>query len=924
MRFWRWRPRARWVMVAIALLAFALRYYRIGEAGYWQDEAYTLRYLTYFMWHILDLRVPAIESVPPLYFVLATPWSWLTGLSELALRFFSLAFGLLSVPLLYQIGRRLAGARVGALAALILALNPFNIWYSRDARFYSMAVFLALLSFVLFLDLLDRRPREGRRRWVAFGLVTLLGIYAHYYHLGILAAQDVLFVLLQQRQLHRVKPLIATNIAVGVGFGLWVLRTSWDKVAVMGGGSQWPTLPEAAVGTAIEYTVGRFIDPPLAEPLTVAFLALALLGAVALAFGALPLPGRSPVGRRGRALIVVGWLAIPILGVLAFFPISGRFTFHARYFIMISPPLYLLAAAAIARLARPWLPLGALALAAVSGVLLWSDYRAVTDPRFANPNYRLVAAHIEAHERPGDVIVARNDWAFLPFGHYYHGAAPLHTAGIWMDQPEAAALVADLARDYRRIWWLPAGGINEAPEAWLDANACRVESRWFDNARAALYAVPSATAPPTVPVGVRFGSAVVLDGYSLGATPITVGEAMCLRLSWRAVAALGDYKLTLRLFDAAGHQLAQVDGRPQGGQRPTPTWRPGEAVTDSYGVVVPPGSLPGRYEMRVGVYDAAGGAALDAFDAAGRPLGVLVPLTRFDVIPAATAPSLAEVGFVTGSPPRPTKTPQALPGGLELWDVELPDSALRPGDRLSVGLWLRATTAPASDLAIGIGLVDLNGTVVARAVGSQMGEVYPTTRWRTGEVVHDFVDLRVPPSIGGRHTVRLEIGGENETVPPLAMVNLGEIRVLSRDRQFRVPVTAKSYRPVGVVLGDLAKLVSYEAVEAAPGAAVEVRLLWQALAQTETSYAVFVHLVDAAGRIVAQHDSLPADGFAPTSGWVETEYITDRHPLRLPATVRSGDTLRLLVGLYNPATGQRLSASGGTADAIALGSIAVR
>ncbi|MCB8929437.1 MAG: hypothetical protein H6652_27850, partial [Ardenticatenaceae bacterium] len=86
-------------------------------------------------------------------------------------------------------------------------------------------------------------------------------------------------------------------------------------------------------------------------------------------------------------------------------------------------------------------------------------------------------------------------------------------------------------------------------------------------------------------------------------------------------------------------------------------------------------------------------------------------------------------------------------------------------------------------------------------------------------------------------------------------------------------------------------------------------LLWRAESEMPTSYRVFIHLVNADGQIVAQADGEPANWSRPTTGWVPGEYILDAHTLSLPPDLPPNASLR--IGLYDPATGQRLQTEGG-------------
>jgi hypothetical protein len=91
-----------------------------------------------------------------------------------------------------------------------------------------------------------------------------------------------------------------------------------------------------------------------------------------------------------------------------------------------------------------------------------------------------------------------------------------------------------------------------------------------------------------------------------------------------------------------------------------------------------------------------------------------------------------------------------------------------------------------------------------------------------------------------------------------------------------------------------------------PGQTLNVVLAWQAdpSVTSRPDYTVFVHLVDASGALIAQHDDPPASGYAPTSSWRPGQLVYDDHTIVVPPNAPAG--LRLVqVGLYLPSTGQR-------------------
>jgi hypothetical protein len=93
-----------------------------------------------------------------------------------------------------------------------------------------------------------------------------------------------------------------------------------------------------------------------------------------------------------------------------------------------------------------------------------------------------------------------------------------------------------------------------------------------------------------------------------------------------------------------------------------------------------------------------------------------------------------------------------------------------------------------------------------------------------------------------------------------------------------------------------------------------VDLQWQAQQPPSADYHVFVQLLDANGERLAGADSAPMLGLRPTSGWTTGETVSDRHAFMLPPHVMPG-RYRLVVGLYDPATGQRLTLTDGATTA---------
>jgi hypothetical protein len=136
---------------------------------------------------------------------------------------------------------------------------------------------------------------------------------------------------------------------------------------------------------------------------------------------------------------------------------------------------------------------------------------------------------------------------------------------------------------------------------------------------------------------------------------------------------------------------------------------------------------------------------------------------------------------------------------------------------------------------------------------------------------------------------------------------------------FRVAVLPVSWEgsalqamtPLGTSFGGTISLEGFSS-QSHPDA-LEVTLGWSAEAHLDRDYTVFLHLVSpgAGGEVVAQSDGPPLDGEWPTSLWLPGMTLDDTHTIPIPAALPPG-TYHLLAGLYDPATGERLTLPDGS------------
>jgi mannosyltransferase len=178
------RRSERLILVALVAAAAALRFTRIGHQSFWLDESYTVDLVQRPFGDMLS-GVASDESTPPLYYVLAWLWEKVFGHGEAGLRSLSAVFGTLTVPVAWRAAREwFDSPRAGLVAAALVAFNPFFVWYSQEARSYSLLVLMTALT-LLFL---------ARRSYGWWALTAALALCTHYFAAFVLVPEAIWLV----------------------------------------------------------------------------------------------------------------------------------------------------------------------------------------------------------------------------------------------------------------------------------------------------------------------------------------------------------------------------------------------------------------------------------------------------------------------------------------------------------------------------------------------------------------------------------------------------------------------------------------------------------------------------------------------------------------------------------------------------------
>jgi len=179
-----------WITGGLIVLAAVIRIIVIDNQSFWWDEALTA-YEARAPFGSMVNTVLHVETTPPLYFVVIWVWAHLFGTGEIALRSVSALAGVALVPIAYLSARELVSRQAGVLAAAFVALNPFMIWYSQEARSYMLLAALTGASFLWFI----RARRYAAPRALAWWAIwSSLALMTHFFA-GFAVAPEALWLL---------------------------------------------------------------------------------------------------------------------------------------------------------------------------------------------------------------------------------------------------------------------------------------------------------------------------------------------------------------------------------------------------------------------------------------------------------------------------------------------------------------------------------------------------------------------------------------------------------------------------------------------------------------------------------------------------------------------------------------------------------
>ena len=607
-------------LVACVGLAFVLRMVELDLPVLRWDEGWSLAHAS-LPWSAL-FQVASEDAHPPLYIALLKIWL-VTGKTAFGIRYLSVLLGVLAVPLSYRVALAWLGdRRIGLLTAFFVAVAPLLVYYGQVARMYPLAAVMVLLAAYF---LLRGAGLPGAWRYDLGLVLTSVGAMSTLYPtLWPLIGLYLYGTIADRRRFPRL---------ILVGLGAVLLYSPWLIYA-------WPTVrawmstgPAAGVdplrgtlaylkptleGLAFSYGSGRTA--------TRVFWLTMLIG-----FAVRP-PRREQALRLLLPALVVG---ATVLGI-AYVSQSSRW-FAVRHLAPAIPFLGLAVAWSLDGLWARWRPLLPLALILLA-VAYWptcsrfvyAKTLEVVDPFDPTADYRYLAEHAGSNDLVYFNVLSKAGW----YENLRQPGDPAWSYAMRWDpiiepMERIAARISRDAEQHQRLWFVLYKGTfgpNGDLKVWLDEQFFPAGGEWQEDTLFLAYAAPRAgwTEEDT---DTLFGDLIRLRTARL--TPqAEPGGVFAVELRWEATGPVPtDYKVFIHLTDESGALLAQHDGIPGSGSRPTTTWEPGRVVTDRHGAFLP-ARVPCRLWVWVGLYDPATGERLPLPDGGDR-----LELTTVEVVP---------------------------------------------------------------------------------------------------------------------------------------------------------------------------------------------------------------------------------------------------------------------------------------------------
>jgi 4-amino-4-deoxy-L-arabinose transferase-like glycosyltransferase len=407
--------------LAITGLGLILRLFGLGARPLWFDEVISAVYARQD-WPDL-LRLNTGDNHPPGYYLALKAWLTLFGREDWVIRLFSVGPGVAAIWLTWLIGRRIfpERAEIALTAAALMAVSPFQVYFSQEARNYSSLAFLVLLATFFWLRALET---NRWRDWLGMGLAGVAGLFVNFTTAFYLLALGLFpFILWKEYGRKGVLPrIVLTGAATGLTSGLLLWPKLSNRLDTIKD-NFWIPQPDLLIILRTFYSfIFGVLDPA-------SFLAAFGLVVIILLVAGWQV-SRGLFGPERPALALTGWLLLGPLLLLVLISLVFQPLYLDKALIACAPYFYLVLGWTVFRpRKRPggWVLAGVpLVVAVLLGLWLLPDmYSGRLNPVYiARYDAPAVNRYLHQQAQPGDMVVNVTDIGWLPLVYYNENLSP--------------------------------------------------------------------------------------------------------------------------------------------------------------------------------------------------------------------------------------------------------------------------------------------------------------------------------------------------------------------------------------------------------------------------------------------------------------------------------------------------------------------
>lgn len=357
----------------------------------------------------------------PLYSFLLHFWLQIFGASLSAARVLSFLFFLLTLPVLYLFVKESSSKAVALLSVTLFALSPFIMWYSGEARMYTLFTLVTSLSHLFFLRMIRTDGQEGK---LGYFISLLLGLYTHYFFVFLIATQAlyVAWTMFKNYQEKVPQGFMKKTYGIIALASLCFVPWIWLLFSTGMAANTQPLIPPPTSFNVIQ-TYVNFIFGFQTQGIQSILVSLWPIAIMSLFF---VFTKRKKVTTTGMTYLVLASF-IPI--VLVYFVSFFQPIFLSRYLIVVTPTLFFLFAWLLLQHSRK---VSNLLIASVLlfmlGLMIFQTTSAATPVR---ENYEGVSAYLEEEATPHDIILISAPFTLYPIEYTYQGTTRLSTIPEW-------------------------------------------------------------------------------------------------------------------------------------------------------------------------------------------------------------------------------------------------------------------------------------------------------------------------------------------------------------------------------------------------------------------------------------------------------------------------------------------------------------